>query len=169
MLQSDNGKDEFQTKNNHGVWFDAQSLSIALFVDSLPLAKKIIDNALERLDQQSNNEGLFPLELERTNSLHYSCFNLLAFSVIAQLASDINVDFWHTTTKNNHSLQKAYEALVPYLTYQKQWQYPQISEFRSEESWVLLYLANKQWKNKNSLEYIHQQGFRYKTMLMHLL
>jgi len=169
MLQSDNGKDEFQTKNNHGVWFDAQSLSIALFVDSLPLAKKIIDNALERLDQQSNNEGLFPLELERTNSLHYSCFNLLAFSVIAQLASDINVDFWHTTTKNNHSLQKAYEALVPYLTYQKQWQYPQISEFRSEESWVLLYLANKQWKNKNSSAYIHQQGFQYKTMLMHLL
>lgn len=169
MLQSDNGKDELQTKNNHGVWFDAQSLSIAIYIDSLTLAKKIIENTALRLDNQSNKEGLFPLELERTNALHYSCFNLLAFSVVAQLAKDINIDFWHITTRGQHSLQQSYEALVPYIMHQKQWQYSQITEFHLEESFVLLFLAQKQFNDQSCAEYLKQNTKKYSALLMTLL
>ncbi|HQW85446.1 MAG TPA: alginate lyase family protein, partial [Ferruginibacter sp.] len=34
MQTSKNGKDEMNAKNNHGAWYDAQRLALALFIDS---------------------------------------------------------------------------------------------------------------------------------------
>ena len=72
MNQSKIGMEELNAKNNHGVWFDAQALSITIYLDSLTESKKIIQRALDRLDEQMDSKGAFPLELARTTSLHYS-------------------------------------------------------------------------------------------------
>ncbi|MFK5098230.1 alginate lyase family protein, partial [Klebsiella pneumoniae] len=65
MQSSKIGVDELNAKNNHGVWLDAQQLSIALYIDSTDLANKIVLRSADRLDKQMNGEGFFPLELER--------------------------------------------------------------------------------------------------------
>src|SRR5829696_2367940 len=52
MQTSPIGKDEMAAKNNHGTFYDALRLSIALFIDSTNLAKKIVANATRRLDSQ---------------------------------------------------------------------------------------------------------------------
>jgi hypothetical protein len=72
METSKIGQKEKNARNNHGVWYDAQSLSMALFIDSAELAGRILQRAADRLDKQMDTSGLFPLELERTTSLHYS-------------------------------------------------------------------------------------------------
>lgn len=43
MQTSKNGRDEMDASNNHGVWYDAQRLSMALFIDSSRLAKEIVE------------------------------------------------------------------------------------------------------------------------------
>jgi len=40
MQTSKNGMDEMNAKNNHGDWYDAQRLSMALFIGTKDLAKK---------------------------------------------------------------------------------------------------------------------------------
>jgi hypothetical protein len=123
------GIDELNAKNNHGVWYDAQCLSMALFLDSTTLADKIVARTADRLDKQMDSSGLFPLELARTTSLHYSVFILNAFYIVAQLSEQTHTNFWTFQTPSGKSLQKASDALLPYITKQKEWTGPEIHPF----------------------------------------
>ncbi|RYE22105.1 MAG: hypothetical protein EOP51_14015, partial [Sphingobacteriales bacterium] len=87
MQTSKNGIDEMNAANNHGAWYDAQRLSMALFIGNKDLANKIVINAADRLDKQLDDNGYFPKELERTISLHYTSFVMEAFFNIAQMAT----------------------------------------------------------------------------------
>jgi hypothetical protein len=123
------GQKEMNARNNHGVWYDAQTLSMALYVDSLALANRILLRAADRLDKQENDEGLFPLELERTTSLHYSVFILNAFTIIAELSEQTSTNLWVLETASGKSLKKAFRAILPYISKEKDWSWPQIHEF----------------------------------------
>lgn len=123
------GQKEMNARNNHGVWYDAQDLAMALYVDSLDLADKIVRRAAGRLDQQMDSSGLFPLELSRTTSLHYSIFILNAFTVIAQLSEQTTTNLWTLQTPSGRSLKKGFQTILPYITKEKPWPWPQIHEF----------------------------------------
>lgn len=138
MQTSKNGKDELKAKNNHGAWYDAQRLAMALFIDSIDLAKSIINNAAGRLDYQLDDAGFFPAEMERTISLHYTAFVMHAFFNIAQMADKAGIDFWKLTTPSGKSLQKAFTVLKPYFTGDKEWQGEQIKPYDFEDSYMLL-------------------------------
>ena len=138
MQTSPNGIDEMNAPNNHGAWYDAQRLSMALFINDAELAKKIVQNAANRLDVQQDNNGRFPKEMERTISLHYTVFVMDAFVAIAQMAEKTGTDFWKLATPSGKSLQKAFDALKPYLLNEKTWDGQQIKEFDYEEGYVLL-------------------------------
>jgi hypothetical protein len=129
MQTSRIGQQEMNSKNNHGVWYDAQSLAMALFADSIELAGKIVSRAADRLDRQMDTSGLFPLELSRTTSLHYSVFILNAFIVVAELSEQTSVNLWTVETPSGKSLKKAFQAILPFITREKPWPWPQIHEF----------------------------------------
>jgi hypothetical protein len=120
---------EMNAKNNHGVWYDAQSLAMALFADSVELAGRIVERAADRLDKQMDTSGLFPLELTRTTSLHYSVFILNAFTVVAELSEQTAVNLWTLETPSGKSLRKGFEVILPYIAREKAWPWPQIHEF----------------------------------------
>src|SRR5580704_3455033 len=107
MQTSRIGQKEMNARNNHGVWYDAQALAMALFVDSLNLANKIVLRAADRLDQQMDTSGMFSLELTRSTSLHYSVFILNAFIVVAQLSEQTSTNLWSAETPSGKSLKKA--------------------------------------------------------------
>ena len=134
MQTSKNGKDEMKTENNHGAWYDAQRLSMALFTENKELAKKIVLNAADRLDKQMDNEGKFPKEMERTISLHYTTFVMEAFFIIADMADETGIDLWSMQTPSGKSLKKGFEALRPYISQEKKWEGQQIKEFDYEEA-----------------------------------
>jgi Alginate lyase len=146
------GTDEMNTKNNHAIWYDAQTLSMAIFIDSIDLAKKIIAVSKERLDKQMNEYGLFPLELERTTSLHYSVFILNAFNVIAELSEQIGVDYFQAKTVSGKSLKMAFDSLMPYLLQQKNWTYTQIKPFAYTDAFPLLLSAERRYGYKGSMD-----------------
>ncbi|OYU54178.1 MAG: hypothetical protein CFE25_16215 [Chitinophagaceae bacterium BSSC1] len=146
------GTDEMNTKNNHAIWFDAQTLAIAIYVDSLDLAKKIIAVSKARLDKQMDANGLFPLELERTTSLHYSVFILNAFNVVAELSDQIGIDYFQTKTSSGKSLKMAFDAIMPYLLQQKTWTYPQIKPFGYTDAFPLILTAERKYGYKDSMD-----------------
>lgn len=138
MQTSPIGVDEMDAPNNHGAWYDAQRLSLALFVDSVQLAKRIVLSAMDRLDKQMNVNGRFPKEMERTISLHYTVFAMNAFFTVAQMAEKIDMNFWTFTSSSGKSLKKGFDELLPYLLQEKQWDGQQIKEFDYSDSYLLL-------------------------------
>lgn len=152
MQTSKVGLDEMNAKNNHGAFYDAQRLSLALYIDSTGLAKKIVANAASRLDKQMDDDGKFPLELERTISLHYTCFALEAFFKIAQMSEVVGVDFWQMKTPSGKSLPKAFEAVKPFLLDPSTWKGEQIKDFDAEDGYLLLAEAKNHFKCNNCIE-----------------
>ena len=169
LQTSENGLEEMKADNNHGVWYDFQCLGIALYLDSNDLAKKIINRSLQRLDEQSNSEHFFPLELARTNSLHYSVFNLVAFSSIAQLAEKVGVNFWEKETIHQHSLKKSYTALLPYIKKEKTWTGNEVTPYYVEEAFNLLLHASEKYDCTSCKVSIKNfAGENYKNLLLQL-
>jgi hypothetical protein len=138
LNSSEIGKDELRSKNNHGVWFDAQALAMAVFVEDKVQTEEIINRAIKRLDVQMDKDGFFPLELERTTALHYSVFILNAFNIIAQLSEKSSIDFWNMETPSGKSLTKGLQALLPYISKEKNWFGQQIKEFHYKDAYPLL-------------------------------
>ncbi|MDI9364120.1 MAG: alginate lyase family protein [Flavobacterium sp.] len=148
------GKDEMDANNNHGVWFDAQALAIALYVGNTTMANEIVGTTAKRLDAQANNEGLFPLELQRTTSLHYSVFIMNAFTIVAQLSEQTSTNFWTLETPSGKSFKKCVEAIIPFITKQKEWTYPEIKPFQVTDAYPLLLHAGNKYKHPKYLDFI---------------
>jgi hypothetical protein len=132
------GLDELNAKNNHGVWFDAQAIAIADYLADKKEVKNIIERATNRLDVQMNSAGLFPMELARTTSLHYSVFILNAFNIVAQIAEENGVDFYHLKTKSGKSFQKGFDAILPFISQKEKWTYQEIKPFHFSDAFALL-------------------------------
>ena len=151
MQTSKNGMEEMKANNNHGAWYDAQRLSMALFTDNKDLAKKIVLNAQDRLDKQLDSQGSFPKEMERTTSLHYTTFVMEAFFNIARMAEKTGIDFWNYTSPSGKSLKKAFDVLHPYLTKEKKWEGQQIKDFNYEDGYSLLMEAAARFNCKQCM------------------
>jgi hypothetical protein len=154
MQTSKIGQEELEAPNNHGAWYDALRLSIALYTNQLPQAKEIIANAQKRLTVQMDPTGRFPLEMARTTSFHYSVFVVDAFLKIAAMSQKMNLDFWGFKATNGNSLPKAVDALLPYLNKQKPWDGPQIKPFNDQEAIPFLSIAATQFKYKSAADWL---------------
>lgn len=169
METSKIGIDERDAKNNHGVWFDATTLALANFTDDKGLADKIVKRAAERLNTQMDKNGFFPLELARTTSMHYTAFILDAFTNIAQLSENTNLDFWALKTESGKSLEKGYEAFFPYLTDTEKWTWQQIKPFGISNSFQLLWKAATKYNCTSCKDIIKKNAKGYDKMLINLL
>ncbi len=170
MQTSRNGIDEMNAKNNHGAWYDAQRLSMALFIDSVQLAKGIAWNAANRLDKQLDDSGFFPAEMERTIALHYSAFVMEAFFAIANMSDKAGFDFWNHITSSGKSLKKAFETLKPYLAKEKNWEGQQIKEFGWEDGYRILMEGAIRFNCKNCVQAVKDlAGEKYGRLSINLL
>ncbi len=169
METSKIGIDERDAGNNHGVWYDATGLALANFTGNAELADKIIKRAVARLDNQMDDKGYFPLELERTTSLHYTAFILDAFTIIAQLSESTGTNFWTIRTKTNKSLEKGYETLFPYLSGTKVWEWKQIKPFTRSNAYQLLWKASSKYNCTSCKLSIQKNEPEFEKMLINLL
>ncbi|RYY66259.1 MAG: hypothetical protein EOO12_04735 [Chitinophagaceae bacterium] len=145
MQTSPIGRDELDARNNHGTFYDALRLSMALYIDSSDLARRIVTSAQERLDYQMDAEGKFPKEMERTIALHYNTFDLDAFFLIASMSEKLGIDFWHYRSPSGASLEKGFNFLYPFLSKEKVWTGQQIKPFEFEEGYPLLLAAGRHY------------------------
>jgi hypothetical protein len=135
LLVSKNGQDERAAKNNHGTWYDVQAVKWALVLGRMDKAKELcIAAGPGRIGVQVEPDGKQLLELVRTATFSYSCFNLLALSTLAGLSEHAGVDLWHYRTADGRSIRAALDFLVPYLGKNpKPWTMQQIHESKPDE------------------------------------
>jgi hypothetical protein len=143
LTTSKNGQDEHAAKNNHGTWYDVQAVKWALVLGRKDKAKEICaEAATRRIEVQVQPDGKQPLELARTASFSYSCFNLLALSTLAGLSEHAGVDLWHYKTADGRSIRAALDFIGPYLGKNpKPWTLQQIHESKPDEVFPVLRAA----------------------------
>lgn len=163
------GIDEKKAGNNHGIWYDAQALAITNYLGDDAASKKIINRALDRLSNQMDAKGAFPLELGRTNSLHYSVFILNAFECIAQLSDNINVDFRSAKLSNGRSFKDAYDFILPYVMEEKEWTWPTLTHFNIGDAYPLLLSASKHLQCVSCVPFMNNKSPNFSKMIIQLL
>jgi hypothetical protein len=148
MIHSQNGKDEAGSKNNHGSYYDAQVISLALFTGKTEIARSVLQAVGEkRIAVQIEPDGRQPLELERTKALGYSTMNLAGLFELALLGEDAGVDLWSFRTQDGRSIRKALDYLLPFVSGEKKWPYQQIVEYKAGEISPLLIIAAVKFKD----------------------
>ena len=135
LLGSKNGQDERAAKNNHGTWYDVQAVKWALVLGRKDKAKELcVAAGPGRIGVQVEPDGKQPLELVRTATFSYSCFNLRALSALAGLGEHAGVDLWKYRSADGRSLVAALDFLVPYLGKNPQpWTMQQIHESNDDD------------------------------------
>jgi|GEM_PF-417602 len=127
LLESSNGKEERGQRNNHGTLYDMQAASIALFLGDSTIARELlISSARQRVDSQIASNGSQPLELERTRPIHYSLFNLDAFTQLAEMGRHVGFDLWHYPGAKGDVI-KALRFVALYADTSRKWIKPDIA------------------------------------------
>lgn len=122
LITSKNGRDEAAAENNHGSWSDVQIVALALAVGRKDDAKKLLASVpVRRIARQIEPDGRQPLELARTKSLDYSCFNLEALVLLARFGEHVGVDLWKFSSADGRSLHTALRYVAPYADPAKAW------------------------------------------------
>jgi hypothetical protein len=98
----------------------------------------IWDDGRKRVNEQIDAGGSQPLELERTRPIHYSLFNLGAFTALAELARHVDVDLWHYHNRKKAGIIEALSFIAPYATGERQWSKPDIAPIEQEERAIAL-------------------------------
>ncbi len=130
LRESNHGRDEDRTKNNHATWYDVQVVTFALFCGDDEAAREVLRNVPNRrIATQIEADGRQPLELARTRSWNYSTMNLRGMFALATLGEHLGVDLWNFQTDDGRSIRQALEWLIPYALGEKDWTHRQIREF----------------------------------------
>jgi len=122
------GVDERNALNNHGTWYDAQSIAMALYLGKYDAAKQIAsEQSVSRLKSQIMPDGSQPHELARAGSWGYSTMNLRGFFTLSTLAGHAGVDLWNVTDETGKPyLKMALDFLIPTFEDSTQWKYSQV-------------------------------------------
>lgn len=128
LANSTFGVQEVAQSNNHGTFADMQLAALALFVGDKVGATTIAKAAKsKRIDVQIAANGSQPQELARTRSFHYSNFDLVAYTRLAQIAAKVGVDLWWYKGAKGQSIMKAVEFVVPAASGKANWTYPELN------------------------------------------
>ncbi len=150
LLTSENGRDEAAATNNHGTFYDAQAMRLALILDRTDLARQLAEAAKEkRIAVQIEPDGRQPLESTREAGLSYSFFNLEALFDIATLGERVGVDLWNYKLPGGHGIAKALDFLLPYVAEPAaKWPYKQIKELKFSDFAPRLLQASEVYHNQ---------------------
>ena len=129
LRTSSHGLGEEKQSNNHGTWYDAQVVTLALFLGQVAPARTILEQAKSRrIDKHIEPDGRQPRELARTKSLGYSTMNLDGLFRLATMGQKAGIDLWHYESADGRSIRKALDYLAPYADPEKTWPHEQIAE-----------------------------------------
>jgi Alginate lyase len=122
LTTSKHGRDEAAAQNNHGSWYDAQTVALALALGRREDAKALLATVpANRIAVQIEPDGRQPRELARTKALDYSLFNLTALVTLARLGEHVGVELWKFSTADGRSLTAALRYLAPYADPARAW------------------------------------------------
>src|SRR5438067_13790158 len=122
MTTSQNGIDEREAKNNHGMCWVMQVAMFAHLTGNQELMSYCRNRFKTVLvPNQMAADGSFPLEMKRTKPYGYSLFNLEAMATICQILSTPEDNLWTFSLPDGRGIRKAVEYMFPYMRDKKSW------------------------------------------------
>lgn len=116
MRTAPTGKQERAARNNHGIWYDYQLATFALFARQPDPARDVLASVGPgRIDPQVAPDGKLPEELSRTKALHYSYFALEPLVGMAELGPCVGVDLWNYRGAKGQGIRAAFDYLAPFV------------------------------------------------------
>jgi hypothetical protein len=173
LLESELGKKEGSTVNNHSVQYDVQITRIALFLNKTDFAKQILEKfPAERIFKQIEPDGSQPWELNRTNSFNYSVYNIMHLVDMACIAKTVGIDLLKNQSADGRSIEKSISFLLPYVGVpSSQWPYEQLSEWEKYQllfAWSLFQTDNL--NNSNTYKkYYTDSTSKYKSDIKQII
>lgn len=142
LRESEFGRAEAATQNNHATAYDAQVAAIALYLGRDEVAREVFAAMPERrIDTQIEPDGRQPEELARTRSFGYSVYNLYHLINAATLAPHVGVDLFGYRSDDGSSLRGALDYVVPAAGDREAWPHPQIEgSWRGEQQRLAMLL-----------------------------
>ena len=136
------------TRNNHGVWYDAQIAAYAYYIGDIDLVKNVLEtSARRRIQEQIRPTGEMPQEMSRTRSLHYVLYNIRAFITLARLGDKVGINLWDYETVDGRGIKKAIDYAVPYILGEKEWKMKGIVLEKENSSAVYLAMADNHYRS----------------------
>ncbi|KNC82000.1 hypothetical protein SARC_05706 [Sphaeroforma arctica JP610] len=117
LRSSKQGIGEYQSPNNHGVYFDVQMSALLAFVGDIPRLINHVDVARGRLLSQFADDGSLPHEMIRETQLHYMMFTLSGWYTLARLALNVGIDMFQfkRSTDTTPPLYRGATFAIPYF------------------------------------------------------
>jgi hypothetical protein len=113
--------------NNHGIYYDAQLMSFALFARRDDVAREVAQGFINnRIAVQVEPDGSLPRELRRTRSFHYSNYALAGAFDVATFAECFGVDIWNAQAPNGRTLRSALDFVARYAGRETEWPYQEL-------------------------------------------
>ena len=127
LIAHPQGQDEAAMGNNHGTSYDVQILSIGRFVGRDDWAREWIETVTkERFDDQIEEDGRMPAELQRTRSWNYTTGNLRHLANLCIIAERLGIDLFHYPSAEAPAFKAALDFAFPYIDRPDDWPYEQI-------------------------------------------
>jgi hypothetical protein len=123
LCNSDRGKAERDTTNNHACCWALQVGEFARLVGNQSLRKEMYRRYQEVLLNQMAPDGSFPRELERTKPYGYSIFNFDAMAGLCQSLRGLTPDPPSFQLADGRGLCKGANFLYPYLKDKSTWKW----------------------------------------------
>jgi len=153
MATSPIGREERAAENNHGIYYDALISHFALYAGMDDVVRAVAERAKgDRIASQIAPDGRMPHELERTRSLHYTTWTLVAAFDLADLAACTGVDLWNYSTPDGRSLRAAVDYLAPYAGREEAWPHPELNRAVTIGTYEVLQRAAWAWQDASYAE-----------------
>lgn len=135
ILNSRQGQEEANQKNNHSTAHDAQAIAFALYTGNTKIAKSILQEIPEkRIYKQIEPDGKQPEELWRTLAFGYSEYNLQHLIDISIMGQKLGMPIHQATSQDGRNIYKAADYLKSYLGKDlSAWPYKQIHDWQGKQ------------------------------------
>jgi hypothetical protein len=134
MSTHENGIEEMNADNNHGVCWFVQASSFAYFTGNEEMLRFCRQRYKEvLLPAQMAQDGSFPRELARTKPYGYAIFVLDNMTTLCHILSTPEDNLWSFELPDGRGIRRGFDYLVPYLNHKSSWPYaPDVEHF---EGW----------------------------------
>lgn len=154
--------EEAAATNNHGSFYDAQTMYFALYCGNKEVATKLAKQAIEkRIFAQIKPDGTMPEELARTRPNFYSNYNLHALFVLAHLAKKVDVNIWNA---GEGRLRAALDYLAPYADPSKPWPHDSIKINDRMNLFPILKMADQAYPDGNYMQKVETLPLKDRQM-----
>ncbi len=122
IMQTSQGQQAIVARNNIGTWTHLVVVSLSLFTGNIAAVSSQLNSASLRLAAHCDTIGLQIAELSRTRPLHYSFFNLTAWTLLANLGRSVGTDLWNYRGVEGQSICRMMHFIQTNMTHFQEYQ-----------------------------------------------